>query len=169
MRIVSDRNWLRIAAGVLVGALVLVGRAGAVEPAQEFLDAMREKKYHDIALDYLEKAKNNPAVPVPFKKNYLYEKGVTLVEGARIMRDMSLREKQLDDASKVLAEFVTAQTESPQANAARSQLGNVLVERGRIRMEKAKKAPDKAPLIADARVDRAKAEARRSGRVRLGQ
>ena len=151
MRIVSDRNGLRIAAGILVGALVLVGRAGAVEPAQEFLDAMREKKYHDIALDYLEKAKNNPAVPVPFKKNYLYEKGVTLVEGARIMRDMSLREKQLDDASKVLAEFVTAQADSPQANAARSQLGNVLVERGRIRMEKAKKAPDKAPLLADAR------------------
>jgi len=135
------------------GALVPSAPVSAAEPAREFLDGLRARKYHDVALDYLEAAKNNPAVPKQFKDNLLYERGVTLVEGARLLRDPSLAEKQLDEGQKVLNEFISANPNSLLTIAARSQLGNVIVERARKRVEKSKKATGAAKddLVKEAR------------------
>src|SRR6476659_6208010 len=123
------------------------------EPAQAFLEGLRERNYFDIALDYLASAENNPSIPDSFKETILYEKGTTLVQGARFQRDSALREQQLDEAQKTLQQFVTAQPNHLYAAAARSQLGNVIVERARSRVEKAKKltAAEKQPLLKQAR------------------
>src|SRR4051812_13006182 len=125
----------------------------ADEPAQQFLEALRERNYYDVALDYLTAAEKNPSIPASFKETILYEKGTTLVQGARFQRDSVLREQQLDDAQKTLQQFVTAQPNHLYAAAARSQLGNVIVERARSRVEKAKKltAAEKQPLLKQAR------------------
>ena len=127
------------------------GAVLAVEPAAEFLEALRNRGYHDIAIDYLEQAKNSPAVPVAFKKTYSYEKGVTLVAGARLQRDQALREKQLNEAHQALTAYVKEQPDAVKAIGARQQLGNVIVERARMRIEKAKKAADKTALHTEAR------------------
>ncbi len=144
-----------ILASLAVGFCSFVGpgSASAVEPAREFLDGLRERGYYDVALDYLEAAKDNPSVPKQFKNNLQYEKGVTLVEGARHLRDQNLAEKQLDEGQKVLNEFVAANPNSVLTIAARSQLGNVVVERARKRVEKSKKAtgPAKDNLVKEAR------------------
>ena len=65
-----------------------------------------------------------------------------------MQRDSALREQQLDEAQKVLDQFIKSQSTSLFAIAARSQLGNVIVERARNRAEKAKKLPPagKQPL-----------------------
>jgi Tetratricopeptide repeat len=129
---------------VFVGAAVVLagwpasGRAG--EPAQAFLEALRERNYFDMALEYLATAENNPAIPASFKATILYEKGTTLVQGAKFQRDSALREQQLDEAQKVLQQFVTAQPGSLYAIAARSELGTVMINRAENRVEKAKKA-----------------------------
>jgi tetratricopeptide (TPR) repeat protein len=133
-------------------ALLLRGNASAVEPASEFLDGLRERGYYDVAIDYLESAKTNPAVPKQFKDKIPYELGVTLVRGARSQRDPNLREKQLDDGQKVLNEYVAGNPNGLLAISARSELGNVIVERARNRVEKSKKATgaDKDRLIKEA-------------------
>src|SRR4051812_43082838 len=88
--------------------LVVPADAMAHEPAQAFLDALREHNYFDVALDYLASAENNPSLSDSFKETILYEKGTTLVQGARLQRDSALREQQLDEAQKVLNQFIKA-------------------------------------------------------------
>ncbi|HRX79664.1 MAG TPA: hypothetical protein P5307_11420 [Pirellulaceae bacterium] len=128
-----------------------VGDAQAAEPAREFLNGLRERGLHDVALDYLEMMENSPLAPADLKEIILYEKGVTLIEGSRAQRDQALREAVLNDAQQMLKEF----TENPRtaqhalANSARSQLGNLIVERARMTVEASKKG-DKAKLLKEA-------------------
>jgi len=136
------------AAWLIVGGSSL---AWSAEPARAFLDGLRERNYHDVALDYLATAEKSTMVPVEFKQTILYERGVTLVEGARVQRDSTLREKQLDEGQQTLTQFITAQPRSLLVIGARNQLGNVIVERARSRVEKSKKAADKATLLGEAK------------------
>src|SRR5581483_729066 len=94
-----------------------------------------------------------PSLPDSFKETILYEKGTTLVQGARFQRDPSLREQQLDEAQKALAEFIKSKPQSLYAAAAHSQIGNVLIERARSRVERAHKltAAEQQPLLKQAR------------------
>ena len=137
----------------LAALAAFASSAAAIEPAQEFLDGLRERGYYDIALEYLDSAAQNPAVPVQFKQTILYEKGVTLVQGAKYQRDSGLREKQLDEGQQVLQQFIGANPNSILSVGARSQLGNVIVERARNRMERSKKLSisEKQNAIKEAR------------------
>lgn len=128
------------------------GPAVAVEPAQAFLDGLRERGYFDVAIEYLDAAQNNPNVPVQFKETLPYEKGVTLVKGARLQKDPALRERQLDEGQQTLQQFVTSQPNHLLAVSARSELGNVIVERARSRVEKSKKVTpaEKTTLLKEA-------------------
>ena len=52
-----------------------------MEQAREFLDILREHRYYDEAIEYLDSLKDSPLVPVNFKETLLYERGLTLVAG----------------------------------------------------------------------------------------
>ena len=67
---------LLLAAAVAILA-VTAGAVRADEPAQAFLDGLRERNYYDVALDYLIAAEKNPAVPAAFKETIPYESGTT--------------------------------------------------------------------------------------------
>jgi hypothetical protein len=144
-------GWLL--AGTFVAQCGVLVPAHGAEPAREFLDALREREYFDVALDYLDAAEKNPAVPAEFKTSLPYERGVTLVQGAKAQRDASLREKQREEGHRVLEEFVKNNGTHLLAIAARSQLGNVVVERAREQMKKSEKAQggEKAALLGNAR------------------
>jgi len=136
----------------LVILLVLGGRALAIEESREFLDKLRDHRYHDEAIQYLDSLKDSPLAPVDLKDTLLYERGLTLVEGAKYKRDVVLRGKDLDQAQESLKQFLTEQPNSLYNMAARSQLGNVTVERGRMLVERAKKQADKRDeLMAQAK------------------
>jgi hypothetical protein len=143
-------GWL--VAGVLAGQVGLQV-ATAVEPAAAFLEGLRERGYYDVAIDYLDQAAKNPAVPVEFKTTMLYERGVTLVQGARAQRDPALKEKELNEGQATLEKFISSNGQHVLVLAARSQLGNVVVERARSRMRKSEKAPaaEKLQLMSEAR------------------
>ncbi len=143
---------LNLLLALLVPSLVLwaSSSASAVEPAREFLAALRQRKYFDEALEYLDRIEKNPAAPIELKETLLYEKGVTLVEASREQRDPGLREQALNDAQKLLSQFVGQRPDHEKANAARSQLGNLIVERARVKVEEAKKVDDKTALQAEA-------------------
>lgn len=125
----------------ILGVVAVAGSGSAEEPAQAFLEALRDRGLYDIALEYLDTAAKNPSLPSDFKESIQYEKGTTLVQGARLQRDAVLREQQLDEAQKALDQFVKEQPGHLYAIAARGQLGNVLVERARHQVEKGRKAP----------------------------
>ena len=127
-------------AGVIAVAVLLPAPlARASEPAQAFLDGLRERGYFDVAADYLDAALESPLVPGKFKQTALYEKGLILVLGASHERDAAIQETQLNEGQQALQQFVTDHPSHLMATAARSQLGNVLVKRAGIRVERAKR------------------------------
>lgn len=135
---------LNLLLALLVPSIVLISTsaASAVEPARDFLAALRQRKYFDEALEYLDQIASNPAAPIEMKETLLFEKGVTLVEASREQRDPALREKALNDAQQLLNQFVGQRPDHEKVNAARSQLGNLIVERARVKVEDAKRTDD---------------------------
>ena len=107
--------------------VLLVGTQGlfADEPAARFLDALRDQGYYDIALEYLEKAKNDPNVPSDFRKRIGFEKATLLVDQLSQIRDRKQIDAQLDMAQKLLAEYADSNSslvETARSLSFRSQL-----------------------------------------------
>ena len=98
----------RAAAVCLV--MLLVGTQGlfADEPAARFLEALRDKGYYDIALEYLEKAKDNPNVPDEFRKRISYEKAITLIDQVGQLNERKKIDAQLDTAQKLLRDYAAS-------------------------------------------------------------
>lgn len=130
---------------------LLASHSQAREPAKEFVDALRERGYHDMAIEYLNSMKTSRLAPMEMKEILLYELGATLVEASKTQRDIAIREKQLDEARDALRRFIGMHSDHELASAANNQLGNLLVERARIKVELAKNpGEDKAKLLSEA-------------------
>jgi len=136
---------------VLSLVAVVAAPAQAKEPAREFLQGLRERGYYDMAIEYLESMKTSRLAPVEMKEILLYELGATLIEASRAQRDLATREKQLDEARDALRRFIGMHPDHQLASAANNQLGNLLVERARIKVDVSKKpGEDKAALLSEA-------------------
>ncbi len=132
----SSRSRWRLAgtmAAVCVGLFVQSGRAA--ERAREFVAGLRERGYYDTAIEYLEVVKNNPNVDAEFKQSIDYEAGVILIEMSRSGQAKAVREKTLADAWERFDKFLKQHERHPKADAARTQLANLLVERGRLKVD----------------------------------
>ena len=131
---------LILAVGVPVAVVwALASTVCAVEPTAQFLDGMRNRGYFDLAIYYLERMDSNPLVAPEDKQSKLFEHGVTLIRASRVQRDPSIRSAQLDDAQSRFREFVEQQPNHELVSTARSQLGNVLIERARMNVIRSKK------------------------------
>jgi hypothetical protein len=131
---------------------VAVPDVSAAEPAQKFLQGLRERGYYDTAVDYLERMKTSRLAPIELKEVLLYELGTTLIEASRAQRDVAIRERQLDEARNALQRFVGQHPDHALVASANSQLGNLIVERARIKVEQANRSgADKAALLAEAK------------------
>ena len=86
---------------VLIGAQNLV----ADEPAARFVDALRDKGYYDIALEYLEKAKNNPNVAEDYRKRIKFVKATVMIDQVGQLRERKKIDAQLDTAQRLLKEY----------------------------------------------------------------
>ena len=127
---------------------------GAEEPAERFLEKLREAGLYDIASDYLDLMQDSPLVSTRFKEVLPYERAVTLLRQARSNRDLVIREKQLDAAQQALKQFQAERSDHPLLFDAQRESANVVVERAHLKLERAKKpseAANKALLISDAR------------------
>ncbi|HTN77651.1 MAG TPA: hypothetical protein VL096_20480, partial [Pirellulaceae bacterium] len=149
----ASHRWLALSLVALGFVAPCATIATAAEPATEFLEKLRERGYYDTALDYLDVLATSPAAPVQMKQTLDYERGSTLIEASRATRDAAIREKQLNEAEASLKKFLAA-IQSDKSNkllaAAEKQLGNVLVERARMIVERSKKASDPTALLKQA-------------------
>ncbi len=141
-----------LAAAVLLTAAPLLP---AGEQPRKFLEGLRDRQYYDVALDYLELARQNPAIDKQFKEVIDYEAGVTLWEAAGINRSLPQREKQLGEAKERFDKFLSGHGDHPLAPAARRYLARVLVGRGRVKVEMAaqptRRDAERATLTSEAR------------------
>ncbi len=137
-------RWL-LAGGLLVAGVGFDARAClAAEECQRFLDGLRQRGYFDMALEYLEQMRTSPLASQQFKAMIDYEAGVTLKDSARTGRARSVREKQLDEARVMFKRFLAEQPEHPLAAGGNTQLANLLVERGKLKVEQAADAKTSA-------------------------
>jgi hypothetical protein len=124
--------WIVLLACCFMGGLFK--SAMAEEPSQAFLDGLRERGYYDSALEYLKSLETSRMVPAGMRDVLGYETALTLVVASRASGELEERYAMLDQAQALLREFIDQQGSHPRLYAARSQLGNLIVERARIKV-----------------------------------
>ncbi len=137
-----------------IALLCAGGTTSAADDPQRFLDALRDRGYYDVALDYLSRLQAAPQVEANFKKRIPYEEATTLISAATAERDGEQKAKHLNAARDKLTEFVKSQPDPELAAEAESQLGNILVERAKSLLHRAKQprfAAQKTALTDEAR------------------
>ena len=122
-----------------VALVVMFYGASAAQGAEdcgEFLEALRDRGYYDVALEYLGQLRGNPKVAAEFKQRIPYEEGVTSIAAAIAERDADQKSRHLNAAREKLNEFIKAQSDPSLTAEAESQLGNVLVERAKMLLQR---------------------------------
>lgn len=115
--------------------------AGAAEQFRPFLEGLRDRKLHDMAMEYLDRMRNSPQLSTDVRTTIPYEEGNTLVDWAREEQDQTAKKGHLDKAQQKFDEFIKANSAHPLAGMAATQLGNVLVERGDMLVHQAQRTP----------------------------
>ncbi|QDU98186.1 hypothetical protein [Lignipirellula cremea] len=139
--LLRKRPWMAIC---LLGSLFAASVAEplrAAEPAAEFLKELRDRGYFELALIYIDKMEKNNLAPQDFRQTIGFERGVTLIRAAQTERDLVARERQLDQAQNAIREFLNANLTHDKAPDAQTQLGNLLVERARMKVEQVRRNP----------------------------
>jgi tetratricopeptide (TPR) repeat protein len=77
----------------------------AEEPAEEFLTALRDNGYYDLAIVYLNQMETSDLVSEEFKKSIPFEKAETLIDSATQLRDMDELEARLNEAEQLLTQY----------------------------------------------------------------
>jgi len=147
-----------LAAGLLVAWLAATPAAAQQvqkEKAWELLDGLRERGFHELALDYLDQIQESPRCPDDLKELIDYEAGVTLMVGAGRQGTPEAQQKQLDDARDRFNKFIEDRPDHPLLAKANTQLANVLVVRGELKTRLAdqpnKSDTEKKKLVEEAR------------------
>ncbi|MGD9721706.1 MAG: tetratricopeptide repeat protein [Pirellulales bacterium] len=136
---------------LLAVALAPAGHAAAVEPVDEFLAALRQKKWYDEALIYLDRLPAQQHVVESVRQRVLYERGLTLLESAAQQRDPPARETLLTSAGDLFTEFVKTYPEHAAAGLAKIQLVNISLERARGALAAARETPGDSAALSAAR------------------
>ena len=154
-RIMSRRTFAIVA--LLTAPLVgLEPAAEAVNfrDASRFVQGLRERGYYDLASEFLERLRQDPATPADLRATVDYELGRLLLDEASKTGDLVHRKDMLDRARGKLDAFTTANPGHPLAAEALVQLARLLVERGHLAMllsEETQVKAEKEPKIAEAR------------------
>ena len=77
----------------------------AEEPAEDFLEALRDQGYLDVALEYLNRAGTSNVVSDSFKKSIPFEKAEILIASSANARDVEQMETVLTEAESLLDQY----------------------------------------------------------------
>ena len=110
-------------------------RLQAAEEYENFLNGLRARQYYDVALEYLNVMRGSPLLTDIQRQMVTFEEAQTYLEMSRSEKDPTNRDKALDGARDRFQQFVKDNPEHPQAPGAETQLGAVLVERGRNKVD----------------------------------
>ena len=106
MKIEACVSWtVKVACSALLLFVFGLQQISADEPAQAFLKGLQEIGYFDVALDYLDQAKDDPYVSDEFKQQIDYLRATTLIASTRGSRDADFTGKRLDEAQLLLESY----------------------------------------------------------------
>ncbi len=110
----------------------------AEEPAQVFLEALRDAGYYDIAIDYLSDLEKGDLITSEFRASLPFEKAEVLIASSSRISNLGLLEERLDEAQKLLTEYASKnQSLEVSARTLRYQ-GNLLFQRADIYLRQTK-------------------------------
>ncbi|MEM8947017.1 MAG: hypothetical protein AAGD11_17715 [Planctomycetota bacterium] len=120
-----------------------VGSARA-DLVDEFLAGLRQRGWHDTALEYLDQADQDPIASASFRKNIDYERAVTQSALARQSPNERLRTEALLAAASTFQQFAQSAPDSPLQIQSLASAGNVFSELALYANNKAEKLPASA-------------------------
>ena len=109
---------------------VSTGSSIAEEPAEEFVKALVNARYYDIATEYLESAATSELVSPEFRASIPYERAKMIVRSASLDRSPESQEKKFNQADQLLNQYAS-QLADP------LQKINVLLESANIKIRRA--------------------------------
>ncbi len=129
------------------------GIASGAEEAARFLQALKERGYYDLAVEYIQQMRTSPLCPESFREVLDYELGLALIDWARTGGARS--EQVLEEARAALERFLRERPTRPEVGEAAFQLANVLVELGKLKRLQAEQPgvtpADRQRLLEEAR------------------
>jgi cellulose synthase operon protein C len=135
----------------VVAAWTTIGAAAEKEPVltqeittTKLLDALDERQMPDISLWVLDRIAKDPEAYPALQKEAAFRRATALVATSRLETDGAKRAQILDAAEKQIEQFLAGDPAGEQAIDAFTQKGNLLVERGRAKIDQAKRAGEDA-------------------------
>lgn len=130
-------------------------KCSAQEPAREFIQALRDNGYYDLAIQYLDDVEKGSLIDDTFRKRIPLEKAETLIQSVNNIRDLEKWEKILDEAQQILSAYV-AQVSDPELSATAQQYqANLSYRQGRVYLKRSEldrlTASEKDTQLANAR------------------
>jgi hypothetical protein len=151
--------WITLLVGVFVCG-VGADRGTAAESPQgstkdigtsRLLDALEERQMPDVVLWVLERLEKDPDAAPEFKKEVSFRRAAALVAANRSESNAARRAEAYDRAGREIDAFLKVSPEGERAIEAYLQRGNLLIERGRAKVEESKRpGQDAAKLRGEA-------------------
>jgi hypothetical protein len=136
---------LRSIIAIIIGCSVVAPTAHAEEPYEAFIQGLRERRYYDYVMLYLDSIAQDPATPAEIKELVPFEKATTLQMQAR-STDISNPEtqaQQLEQAMAYLDQFVKNSPQHPRAGEANSRRASILLAKARVEVWQSKSPGNK--------------------------
>lgn len=109
--------------------------------ADDYLTGLRQRGWHDVALEYLEAADQDPLATPAFRKKLDFERATTQANLARQAAGEKQRQTLLAKATAGFEKFAQEQTDSPLQLQALANAGNLLTEQALYLTNKMDKLP----------------------------
>ena len=104
----------------------------AAPPHLQFLEGLRNRRYDDMALLYLDQLEADPNLPAEVKDVLNYQRAVTLIGMARAGSDPGTQAKRLEEATAALEKFIAEHPDHALAASAQSERGAILLGKARV-------------------------------------
>jgi len=139
----SLRDWPQLVISLLVMSLMATAPVHA-DLADDFLKELRQRGWHDSALEYLETASQDPLASPTFLKKIAYERASTQATLARQTASKKERQTLFAAATENFLKFAKQKTFSPQQLQALATAGNLLAEQALQATSQAEQLPKAA-------------------------
>ncbi len=121
--------FVKLAMASLACLLALASPMLAAERAAEFLEGLRQRGWHDVALEYLDQAADDPLATEEFLERIDFERAVTQVALAKGDFGDKRRAALLEQATTGFQQFAARHPDSPYTLEALGRAGKLLTER----------------------------------------
>lgn len=117
---------------LLISISVLGNSVRAEEPAEAFVNALRDNGYYDLAIKYLTDLESSSLVDERFRKQIPLEKAETLIQSVNRIRDLEKWESRLNEAQKLLTSYAATAQDPLSISKAQLYQANLSYRRARV-------------------------------------